>query len=217
MEQVFVSLTMESSGVQSLGLKAFSINGTSVLNPRNIVMHSAKAPVISTKLRRFAFAWWMPSAVSTRRRRVSAPWRKLACCPALPLTACSGDTLAAIRAGARAASSTVASPSSTPAAMAGQLTPHTGMQPNHTGLTRRITAHSAHTTTMLRPMPAGRAATHHCSASRRTKRRICRRVAPRQRSMPKNRVRWLTLLFRLLEIIRMQEAITTSESTNATW
>ena len=35
--------------------------------------------------------------------------------------------------------------------------------------------------------------------------------------MPKKRVRWLTLLFRLLEIIRMQAAITTSESTNATW
>lgn len=86
------------------------------------------------------------------------------------------------------------------------------MEPNHTLLKCRIAAHSAHTTSMLRPSPTGMAVTHHCRASRRTKRAVWRRVAPRQRIRPKNAVRWLTLLFRLLEIIRMQVAMTTSES-----
>jgi hypothetical protein len=48
MEQVFVSLTIDSSGVHSDGIKAFCIKFTSVLNVRNNTMQIANAPVIRT-------------------------------------------------------------------------------------------------------------------------------------------------------------------------
>ena len=78
-----------------------------------------------------------------------------------------------------------------------------------------MTAHSPQTTTILNPIPMGMAVMHHCKASRRTKRNTWRRVAPKQRSKPKNSMRWLTLLFKLLEIIITQVPITTKESRNA--
>ena len=73
-------------------------------------MLRAKEPVMSSRFLRDSTAWWMPKATSTRRpvRRMGRAARlPLA---SLPLTAATGLTPAARRAGAREESSTVSTP-----------------------------------------------------------------------------------------------------------
>ncbi len=69
---------------------------------------------------------------------------------------------------------------------------------------------------MLGIRPRGMAVRHQFRASLRTKRATCFGVAPRQRSIPKNSTRLATLLFRLLEIIRIPDRDTRRARTAAT-
>ena len=70
--------------------------------------------------------------------------------------------------------------------------------------------------TRLKSSPRGIALRHQFRASLLTYCRICFVSVPRHRIIPKNRVRWETLLFMLLEIIRIPAAMTRTESIAAT-
>ena len=63
--------------------------------------------------------------------------------------------------------------------------------------------------------PTGTAVLHQLRASIRTMRTTCARLAPVQRSIPKNRVRWAMLLFMLPEIISTPASSTSTNSTAA--
>ena len=80
---------------------------------------------------------------------------------------------------------------------------------------KRSSAQTAHVMSVPRIRPAGTAVLHQFSASSLTKRRICRRLAPTQRSMPKNFVRWATLLFMPPEIISTPASSTRKKRTKA--
>ena len=77
-------------------------------------MDRAKLPATSTRLRRPASAWWTPSCQASRRPVRRRPRRTGGVPPALPRTAVSGETAPARRAGVRAASSTVTTPTRAP-------------------------------------------------------------------------------------------------------
>ena len=66
---------------------------------------------------------------------------------------------------------------------------------------KRMYAQIPQLASVPRTRPAGIAVLHQFNASRRTNRMICRRLAPIQRIIPKNLIRWATLLFMLPEII----------------
>ena len=116
--------------------------------------------------------------------------------------------MAACCAGEWAAIKTVRTPSAKLRKMAGQLTPNTGRDEKIPGLINLKTAHKTQHIKMLRRIADGMASLHHPSASLRTNFRICFGVAPRQRSIPKNSVRWVILVFRLLVIISTPARIT---------
>jgi len=81
------------------------------------------------------------------------------------------------------------------------LIPKRGMVENSSRTTNRRMAHRTHVPAIPRATPAGMAVLHQFRASSRTNRRSCWRLMPMQRSIPKNLVRWATVLLMLPEII----------------
>ena len=130
-----------------------------------------------------------------------------------PETAAAGETREARLAGDCAASRTVTSPMTTPQTMPTGLTANRGKSANSPPMAHFKRAHNPHVTTTAAAMPMGMAILHQFSASSRTKRIICRLLAPMQRSMPKNFVRCATLLFMLLEIMSTP-AVSTRKNKN---
>ncbi len=121
--------------------------------------------------------------------------------PAFPETAAMGDTFAACFAGALAASSTVTVPMTIPLMIPTGLIPKRGIAVNSSRTTNRRNAHKIHVLTVPRAMPMGIAVLHQLRASSRTNHFNCRRLIPIQRIIPKNFVRWATVLLMLPEII----------------
>lgn len=72
---------------------------------------------------------------------------------------------------------------------------------NSSRTTNHRMAHKTHVPAIPRATPAGMAVLHQFRASSRTNRRSCWRLMPMQRSIPKNLVRWATVLLMLPEII----------------
>ena len=89
-----------------------------------------------------------------------------------------------------------------PQSMPLMLTENSGISA-HSPFTKNLNIrHDIQHITVPNAQPMGIAVLHQFSASSRTKRIICRLLAPMQRSMPKNFVRCATLLFMQPEIIK---------------
>ena len=121
--------------------------------------------------------------------------------PAFPDTAVAGETLAARFAGACAARKTVTIPITAPDNIPGTLTPNTGIFSHSPPTIYFSPAQIIQETTTPRAVPTGTALLHQFNASSLTIRTIWLRLAPMQRSIPKNCVLRATLLFMLPEII----------------
>ena len=178
-------------------------------------MLRAKEAVISAQFFFAAVAWWTPNAISMCFVPNRTPWRSFAPCDTFPETAVIGRTLAARFAGACAASKTVTRPTTMPHPTPTGLNITTGIVSHSPPMPYRRTAQTVQLASVPSKRPSGMAVLHQFSASSRTNRIICALLAPMHRSIPKNWVRWATLLFMLPEIIRTPAASTSTNSTAA--
>ena len=115
---------------------------------------------MSSRFLRDSTAWWIPSVTSTRRpvRRMGRAARLPR--PSLPLTAATGLTPAARRAGAREESSTVSTPTTTPQTMPTGLTAKRGILTNSDPAPNRSRAQSPQVSRMPKATPRGTAVLH---------------------------------------------------------
>lgn len=118
-------------------------------------------------------------------------------------------------AGACAASSTVTTPTTTPAHRPAGLSCQTGVAANSPPMPYRSAAQIVQLAKVPSTRPMGTAVLHQLRASSRTNRMTCRLLMPMQRIMPKNWVRWARLLFMLPEIISTPASSTSTNSTAA--
>ena len=123
-----------------------------------------------------------------------------------PDTAATGETREARFAGDLEASRTVSRPNTMPLTIPTRLTPNTGQSENSPCTQYRKIAPSTQETATPRAAPMGMAVLHQFRASNFTNRMTCRLLMPIQRIIPKNCVRWATVLLRLPEIIRIPAA-----------
>ena len=123
-------------------------------------MLSAKEPVMSSRFLGDSTAWWMPKVTSTRRpvRRMGRAARLPRA--SLPMTAATGLTPAARRAGAREESSTVSTPTTTPLPMPTGLTAKRGICTNSAPAPNRSRAQSPQVVRIPSPTPRGTAVLH---------------------------------------------------------
>ena len=207
MEFVLSWLAIIRSGVKSLTEgRSLWTRSRQAENARNSTIIRAKEPVIR---RRFFFdsaACFIPREVSTLNSRVLAARRIFRVFSVFPDTAAMGETFAACFAGKCAARNTVMIPTAAPQRIPGILTEKRGIFVNSPFTKNRRITHNIQQLTTPSRQPSGTAVLHQFNASSLTNRMICFLLAPIQRSMPKNAVRWATLLFIQLAIIKIPAA-----------